>query len=165
VRSPRARPQQVGIVVDITDRQKLLRIGKPWLERLVHRALAAQGIERAEIGLLLGDDRRIAAIHAEWLGDPSPTDVITFDLSEEGEGILRGDIVVSTETARRASREFGSTPRQEVAYYVVHGLLHLTGYDDLAPRQRRAMRLRERAVMRHVGQPLPTRRRPARGRA
>ena len=91
--------------------------------------------------------------------------MITFDLSEPGEDLLRGDIVVSTETARRACREFGSTPRQEVAYYVVHGLLHLAGYDDRTPRARRAMRLRERAVMRIVGQPLPSRRRATRGRA
>jgi len=165
VRSTRARPQNSRIVVDITDRQKLIRVGKPFLERLVRRTLAAEDIERAEISVLLIDDRRIAALHAEWLGDASPTDVITFDLSEPGEDLLRGDIVVSTETARRASREFDSTPRQEVAYYVVHGLLHLAGYDDRTPRARRAMRLRERAVMRIVGQPHPSRRRATRGRA
>ncbi len=147
--------------VDITDRQKHVRIGKPWLERLVRRALASEGIGQAEIGILLVDDRRIAKVHQEWLGEPGPTDVITFDLSEPGAtrssdgGLLRGDIVVSAETAKRMSREFGWTPRQEVAYYVVHGLLHLTGYDDRASRDRRAMRSRERAVMRAVGLPAP----------
>ncbi|MEI7781664.1 MAG: rRNA maturation RNase YbeY, partial [Planctomycetota bacterium] len=115
--------------IDITDRQKLVRIGAPWLERLVRRALAAEGIEQAEIGILLVDDKRIAKVHDEWLGDPTPTDVITFDLSAERPGggagsPLCGDIVVSTETARRMAREFGWTPRQEVAYYVIHGLLH-----------------------------------------
>ena len=49
--------------VGITDRQKILRIAKPWLERLVKRAVAAEGIEQAEIGILLVDDRRIAKLH------------------------------------------------------------------------------------------------------
>ena len=141
--------------VDITDRQKILTIPKPWLERLVQRALAAEGIEQAEIGILLVDDRRIAKLHGEWFDDPTPTDVITFDLSAGD--TLSGDIAVSTETARRMAREFGWTPRQEVAYYVVHGLLHLTGYDDHTPADRRAMRSRERAVMKAIGLPVPPR--------
>jgi probable rRNA maturation factor len=141
--------------VDITDRQKILAISKPWLERLVKRALAAEGIEQAEIGILLVDDRRIAKLHGEWFDDPTPTDVITFDLSA-GDG-LTGDIAVSTETARRMARELGWTPRQEVAYYVVHGLLHLTGYDDHTPSDRRAMRSRERGVMKAIGLPVPPR--------
>ncbi len=141
--------------IGITDRQKLLRIPKPWLERLVRRALAAEGIDQAEIGILLVDDRRIARLHGEWFDDPTPTDVITFDLSTGG--MLAGDIVVSTETARRLARSVGWTPRQEVAYYVVHGLLHLTGYDDRTPGDRRAMRSRERAVMKAIGLPAPPR--------
>jgi probable rRNA maturation factor len=150
--------------VGITDRQKILRIAKPWLERLVQRALAAEGIEQAEIGILLVDDRRIAKVHDEWLGEPGPTDVITFDLSEPDGAVLRGDIVVSTETAKRMSGEFGWTPRQELAYYVIHGLLHLAGYDDRDPADRRAMRSRERAVMRAVGLPAPPRTRSRRKR-
>ena len=71
--------------------------------------------------------------------------------------MLAGDIAVSTETARRMAREVGWTPRQEVAYYVVHGLLHLTGYDDRTPTDRRAMRSRERAVMKAIGLPAPPR--------
>jgi probable rRNA maturation factor len=141
--------------VGVTDRQKLLSISKPWLERLVRRALAAEGIEQAEIGILLVDDRRIARLHGEWFDDPTPTDVITFDLSAGG--MLAGDIAVSTETARRMAREVGWTPRQEVAYYVIHGLLHLTGYDDRTPTDRRAMRSRERAVMKAIGLPAPPR--------
>jgi probable rRNA maturation factor len=141
--------------VGITDRQKLLRIAKPWLERLVRRALAVEGIEQAEIGILLVDDRRIAKLHGEWFDDPTPTDVITFDLSAGG--VLAGDIAVSCETARRMARELGWTPRQEVAYYVVHGILHLTGYDDRTPADRRTMRARERAVMKAIGLPTPPR--------
>jgi 1,2-dihydroxy-3-keto-5-methylthiopentene dioxygenase len=110
----------------------------------------------------LCDDRRIARLHDEWMGDPTPTDVITFDLSDPagmpgGDGVLRGDLVVSTETAVRMAKEVGSTPRLETAYYVIHGILHLTGHDDLSPGPRRAMRRRERTLMGALGLPTPPR--------
>ena len=157
---PAARPEAAAIRVDVTDRQKVLRGSARSVERLVRRALAAEGVKEAEIGVVLVDDRRIAAIHRRWLGVPGPTDVITFDLSTgpaRPAPFLAGDIVVSVETARRVARQVGWTPRQELLYYVVHGLLHLTGHDDLTPAARRGMRARERAVLEVCGLPPPPR--------
>jgi len=156
---PASQPPRSTIVVDVSDRQSVLRTSAQGLERLVRRALAAEGIERAEIGVVLVDDRRIAAVHRRWMGVAGPTDVITFDLSAGGFGadLLAGDIVVSTETARRSARAVGWTPRQELAYYIVHGILHLRGYDDQTPADRRAMRRRERSLMRACGLPAPPR--------
>jgi probable rRNA maturation factor len=150
----------------VSDRQSLLRVSARGLERLVRSALIAEGVEQAEIGVILVDDRRIAAVHRRWLGLAGPTDVITFDLSAgtagpPRAGVLAGDIVVSTETARRMARAVGWTPRQELAYYIVHGVLHLTGYDDHTPADRRQMRARERAVMKACGLPVPPRTRTA----
>ena len=68
---------------------------------------------------------------------------------------------MSTETARRMARAVGWTPRQELAYYIVHGVLHLTGYDDHTAADRRQMRARERAVMKACGLPVPPRTRAA----
>jgi rRNA maturation RNase YbeY len=121
----------------------------------VMAALVAEGIGQAEIGILLVDDKRIAKVHAEWLGDPTPTDVITFDLSAAGPGggagsPLCGDIVVSTETARRMSREFGWMPRQEVAYYVIHGLLHLSGFDDISEPDAKKMAATQQEILKLV---------------
>jgi len=152
------------IVVDVVDRQRLLRIDAAWLGRVVRRALAREGIVAAEICLLLVRDRQMATLHEEWLGIPGPTDVITFDLATGPRRLgLHGDIAVSTETALRAARDLGWPPRCEVAYYVVHGLLHLAGYDDHAPAARQAMRRRERVLMTAAGLPRPPRRSVARG--
>lgn len=154
------------IVVDVSDRQSVLRTSARRIERLVRRALAAEGIERAEIGIVLVDDRRIAAVHRRWMGVRGPTDVITFDLSAAGHagdfgaaggGVLAGDIVVSTETACRSARAVGWTPRQELTYYIVHGILHLSGYDDQTAADRRTIRRRERSLMRACGLPAPPR--------
>lgn len=155
---PSREPRERAVQVAVADRQRLVRVGRPWLERIVRRALAAEGVDRAELSICLVDDRRIARLHREWFGDPAPTDVITFPLSDRGDPVLAGDLVVSAETARRRGREFGWPPRHELAYYVVHGLLHLTGHDDASPAARRAMRARERAVMRAAGLPAPPRR-------
>jgi probable rRNA maturation factor len=143
-------------VIDVIDRQRALRVGHRWLTTIVRRALERQRVARAEICVLLLDDRGIARLHARWLGIAGPTDVITFDLADAMRpGGLHGDIAVSAETAVRTARELGCRPRHELAYYVVHGLLHLAGYDDHEPGDRRAMRARERLLMRAAGLPAP----------
>jgi probable rRNA maturation factor len=155
-----------GIEVDVLDRRRSsrdrVRIDPDWLRRIVTRALLRQGISRAEICVLLVGDREMARLHEAWLGLPGPTDVITFDLAAGdppgGEAVMRGDVAVSGDTAARVARELGWSPRYEVAYCVVHGLLHLAGYDDLEPVARRAMRARERVLMADAGLPRPPRR-------
>jgi probable rRNA maturation factor len=148
----------MSITVEVVNRQRAMPLDPAWLERMARRAVAAIRAEAAAITVVVVDDTRIAALHDEWLGIPGPTDVLSFDLSAGvGDG-LGGDIVVSAETARRVARELGWQARHELAYYVVHGLLHLAGEDDGTPGERRRMRRRERVVMAAAGLPLPPRR-------
>ena len=65
------------------------------------------------------------------MDDPTATDVITFPLEERAAGLLDGEIVVSTDTALKQAAAHHSGPLREVHLYVVHGLLHLLGHDDL----------------------------------
>lgn len=74
-----------------------------------------------EICFVLVSDSRIAALHGEFLADPTPTDVITF---------LHGEIVISAETAAREAGQRRLRIPEEVARYAVHGLLHLAGWSD-----------------------------------
>lgn len=154
----------MSISVEVVNRQKVVAVDGRWLERVVRRAVAAINAELAEITVAVVDDRRIAALHDRWMGIPGATDVLTFDLSGGTAAGLAGDIAVSAETARRVARELGWQVRHELAYYVVHGLLHLAGEDDGTPGERRRMRRRERAVMAAAGLPVPPRRprKPAR---
>jgi len=69
-------------------------------------------------------------LHQRFLGIPEPTDVLTFH---------HGEIVISAETARRQARALGSTTEDELRLYVLHGLLHLCGFDDKSARARAAM--------------------------
>lgn len=110
------------------------------LQSVVERALphvqAAPGpapshladLEEVEVSLL--DDAEIARVHADFLDDPTPTDVITFH---------HGEILMSLETAAREAVARGEPVLREAALYVIHGLLHLHGHDDADPPARARM--------------------------
>jgi len=98
------------------------------------------------VDVALVSDRRLATIHARFLADPSPTDVIAFDLGAEGGGPA-AEIYVSVDCARRVAREHGVDAASELRLYLVHGALHLCGYDDLRPAARRLMRAAEGSVL------------------
>jgi probable rRNA maturation factor len=74
-----------------------------------------------EVSVVLVSDRRIAEIHRRFMNASGPTDVITFQ---------HGEIFVSTQTAKRQARQFGTSFEHELRLYLVHGLLHLAGFDD-----------------------------------
>ena len=84
----------------------------------------------------------MAELNREHLRHRGPTDILTFDY---GDGT--GELVISLDTAAREAAARGLPLRREVALYVAHGLLHLTGLDDRTPAQRRAMRRAERALL------------------
>jgi rRNA maturation RNase YbeY len=120
------------------------RLPRAFLSRVVTAALR-HCRSRRPVSLLLCDDREIARLHGAFLGDGTPTDVITFDLDGTAE------IVVSVETARRRARAHGGSMRNEVALYVVHGVLHACGHDDTTLRARARMRAAERTVLSALG--------------
>jgi len=94
-----------------------------------------------EISFVLVSDARIAALHDEFMQDPTPTDVITF---------RHGEIVMSAETARReARRRFVPLP-EEIARYAVHGLLHLAGWSDSDPGAASDMRVMQEKILRRA---------------
>jgi probable rRNA maturation factor len=100
-----------------------------------------------ELSVALVDDAAIAAINQQFLHHAGPTDVISFDL---GDGL--GEIIVSAERAVIIARRLRRPPAAELALYLVHGLLHLAGCDDLTPAQRRAMRAAERRCLRQLSE-------------
>lgn len=91
-----------------------------------------------QIEVVLVSDKRIAQIHRRYLNDGTPTDVITFQ---------HGEVVISVDTAKRHARKFRTSLEHELRLYLVHGLLHLHGYDDKARSGAAEMeRLQERIV-------------------
>ena len=118
------------ILVHVENLQEALPVDADRVERLVRFVLERE--ERSgEISICFVDDERIAQLHGEFLDDPTPTDVSTFPVSEDDSRPLEGEIVISSGAALRQAGDHGTTPLSELHLYVIHGLLHLTGYDDL----------------------------------
>jgi probable rRNA maturation factor len=95
----------------------------------------------AEISFVTVSDARIAALHDEFMRDPTPTDVITFH---------HGEIVISAETARREARQRQLPLPAEIARYAVHGLLHLAGWSDAEAGAASDMRIMQEKILRRA---------------
>ena len=93
-----------------------------------------------EISVWLISDRRMSRLHRQFLGQTGPTDVLTFQ---------HGEIFISAETAKQHARVFANSLMHELQLYIVHGLLHLHGFDDRTPAGARKMkRMQERILSR-----------------
>ena len=144
-----------------------------FLDQVIRRVLGEEQIEVATISLALVGDAEIHEVNRQFLGHNYPTDVISFLLNDplEAAGVVRirsagevcadslddiahqssdaidGELIVSTETAIREAGVHGWSPKAELVLYVVHGLLHLCGYDDVTDEARPVMRSRERDLL------------------
>ncbi len=99
-----------------------------------------------ELSVVFLTDTALAQLHADFLADPTPTDVITF-AGDPAHGTA-GEICVSVDAAAAYARKSRSDFSAELTLYLVHGWLHLAGYDDLEPAKKRAMRRAEARAMR-----------------
>lgn len=111
---------QSALVLDL---ERLLAAGRAALPQVLRNPgpedPALPGLEEVEVSLVT--DAIIGQVHEEFLGDPDPTDVITF---------AHGEILISTETAVRQAADHGQSAERETALYLIHGLLHLNGHED-----------------------------------
>lgn len=140
--------------IEIANRHPRLRFDRRSVARVIatldqhHAELATRRsvlANEGELSLVFLTDPALAKIHADFLDDPTETDVITF----EGDPALgtAGEICVSADTAARYARENQRDFSTELTLYVVHGWLHLAGYDDLQPAKKRVMRRAEARAM------------------
>lgn len=133
-------------------------------QRIVEFALRHGERTGLRVGVVFAADPLMIELHGEFLQDPTPTDVITFDLGpsllpdglEVDEEPLEAELYVGVEEARRVAAMRDVEWRRELALYVVHGVLHLCGFDDHTAEDSARMRIAERAVMADLGYPEDT---------
>jgi probable rRNA maturation factor len=138
------------MTVEVRNRQPRrpsgLRVDARSLKTLATRALELAGAAaNYNLSIVLVNDRQIASLNARFHHVQGPTDVLSFDY---GKG--HGELIISVEHVRAQARRFHTTPGRELALYVVHGILHLHGHDDLTPCDRRRMRAEERRLIRRL---------------
>ena len=130
-------------VVEISNRQNLIDLDLQQIEILAIRILQEEGIQSAQLSIAIVDDLTIHELNRQYLNHDYPTDVLSF-LSHVDSEKLEGEVVVSAETAGHVAEHFGWTAANELLLYVVHGVLHLVGYDDSQHEPRQEMRSREK---------------------
>ena len=136
--------------IEITNEQNRPNIDTRRLRGAIEEVLKGEGIGEGEISVAVVDDPTIHALNRHWLNHDEPTDVLSFVL-EEGEGYREGEIIVSADTACSRADEFGWSAEAELLLYLIHGALHLAGYDDKEPAARARMRKRERFYLAKLG--------------
>lgn len=115
------------------------------LKALAKQLLASEGLSpRTQVALLLCDDAHIQDLNRRYRGKDSPTDVLSFPQNDPN---LLGDVVISLETASKQAEEFGHSLQNEVERLLVHGILHLLGYDHETPEEEKLMKAKEDAAL------------------
>jgi probable rRNA maturation factor len=131
------RNLQRKIAVDVVDLQKFAQKAAPLCLRLPTKKKTELDKLR-DVSVLFVSDRRMAALHRRFMNESGPTDVMTFH---------NGEIVISADTAFRNARRFGNPLNRELRLYIVHGLLHLHGFDDRDEASAGKMRTAEEKIL------------------
>lgn len=132
--------------------QKDLAISASSLRLLIAKVLEKNRIECDEISIHFVTSRKISKLHADFFDDPTTTDCITFPIgSEDGTRYkVLGEVFICPKTAIEYGKKNKKDPYEETSLYVVHGILHLLGYDDIDPKDRKQMRKKEKECMTYL---------------
>ena len=155
--------------IEIANSQNHVDLDQSLIDEVARRTLAEEQIDSATISLAFVDDTTIHELNRTYLNHDYATDVLSFLLECQGgnppppdgsisenasaappRGVgkqIDGEVIVSAETAARTAANFDWTPGDEVILYLIHGLLHLCGYDDQSESERALMRSREGEIL------------------
>lgn len=157
--------------IEIADNQECLTIDEEFVMEIVRQTLQTEQVSSATISVAIVDNAQIHKLNRLYLNHDYETDVLSFLLDEpadpqddrstdapRGTGkTIDGEVIVSTEMAIEMAADYSWEAMDELTLYIVHGLLHLCGYDDLSAEELPIMRERECHVFKLLGRPKPTR--------
>jgi probable rRNA maturation factor len=155
--TPQRHPAAASpIVIDILIESRAWR-AVPAVDALVRRACssAAEAVElhpgHVEVAILLCDDGAIAKLNSHWRGIARATNVLSFPAASPGDTGFLGDIAIAYETVAREAHEQGIAVGDHVAHLVIHGFLHLLGYDHESEGEAERMEGLERDILARIG--------------
>jgi len=141
-------------------------IDKGFLREVATKALTAEHESDAEMGILITGQEKVRQLHKDYMGEDEPTDVLSFAMKEKGpadapdfvfpsgDAVHLGEVIISYPQAEIQAAEHGHSARKEVAILLVHGVLHLLGYDHDQPGRQKTMQAREKAILKLVWEGL-----------
>lgn len=151
-------PMEINVLID--DRfEEYLDIN--WLQSVVRQVLMAQDVSSdAEVGLVIASQERVQELNRGYLGKDTPTDVLAFSMLPAGgepsfvlppDGVLHlGEVIISYPQAVIQAEEQGHPVKKEMVILIIHGLLHLLGYEDEKPESKCQMVAREGEILSQI---------------
>jgi len=139
------------VKVHCIDTQSALSVTRGDARRLVSSFLKWKQIRCDEVTVHFVTKEDISKLHGDFFQDPTPTDCISFPIDPPGTSssgyTILGEVFVCPEVAKEYTNKNGGDPYEEVTLYIVHGLLHLIGYDDIEEEDQGIMRAQEKSAM------------------
>ena len=148
--------ENIGISVEERFRQA---VDETWIEGMARQILKAEGVAPPyELSLVITDSETVHRLNRDYRGVDEPTDVLAFDMLPQKhgddcfklppDGLTRlGEVIISYPQAVEQAREQGHTTQKEMALLIIHGILHLLGYDHEEAEEEAEMRARERKLL------------------
>ncbi len=151
-----ARRHEIDVKVDGRFRNA---VDETWLRHVVADVLAAEGTGDARVGVVIASDAMVRDLNRRFRGEDARTDVLSFSQREDagefvlppGESAHLGDVIISLPASRRQAKQAGHSLERELALLLVHGLLHLLGYDHATGEQARAMESHQTTLLAGLG--------------
>jgi probable rRNA maturation factor len=141
------------IRISVACPQEAVPIDRRPMRGAVLTVLRGENVKDAEISLAFVDSPTIQRLNQRFLQHDEPTDVLSFPVAEGPAGKLAGELVIGAEVAQLQAQAGGHPVEAELALYVIHGLLHLCGYDDKTAEGVAEMRAKERRYLKELGYP------------
>ena len=138
------------IEIEIANQQSKLAVDRELLVQAAQAILQDHGPSTCRVSIALVDDPTIHTLNRQYLQHDYATDVLSFVL-EQSDDVLEGEVVVSSDTALAQAAQYHWNPVDELLLYVIHGLLHLVGFDDQTDALREEMRCAEQVYLRQCG--------------
>lgn len=147
-RSPASPKHHLLFNISIDNRQRTMPISTPSIKKAVKLLCEAYSIFPKELTIHFVSEKTIAKLHKIYFNDGSVTDCITFPCDPPDENCeVLGEIFICPKVALSYAQKHGLDPQKELLLYLVHGFLHLMGFDDLTAKERRKMRIQEKKCL------------------
>lgn len=145
-RTQKLQISQKHLQLNLYNDQKALPIPKRLISQIVKEVLTFLQVDCKEISIYFTTVKTISELHQQFFNDPTPTDCISFPIDQEH----LGEVFVCPSVAIDYAKKHDIEPLHETILYMIHGILHLIGYDDLDPVSKRIMRRMEKKCMEQI---------------
>jgi probable rRNA maturation factor len=138
--------------ITIKNLQRKINLNPTQITKIVKTILKHEGVKKTTLSLVFVSNQKIKVLNKKYLKRDHATDVLAFDLTDRAHqkkktSEVTADIFISTDSAIQNSKKYRTNLDEEIVLYVIHGILHLLGYDDHDPQKTKKMRNKERKLL------------------